>query len=56
MKNFILENGKKFFIHPVYKKYAANEEGEIMNIRLRKSRKGYLINGGYLQCGINRRK
>ena len=52
MKNFILENGKKFFIHPVYKKYAANEEGEIMNIRLRKPRKGYLINGGYLQCGI----
>ena len=52
MKNFILENGKKFFIHPVYKKYAANEDGEIMNIRLRKARKGNLINNGYLKCGI----
>ena len=52
MENYILANGKKFFIHPVYKKYAANEDGEIMNIRLRKARKGYLINNGYLQCGI----
>ena len=52
MKHFILENGKKFFIHPVYKKYAANEDGEIMNIRLRKARKGYLINNGYLRCSI----
>ena len=52
MQNFVLENGKKFFIHPVYKKYAANEEGEIMNIRLRKPRKGYLTNSGYLQCTI----
>ena len=31
MEKYILENGKKFFIHPsLYKKYAANEEGEIM--------------------------
>ena len=52
MEKYILENGKKIFIHPVYKKYAANEDGEIMNIRLRKARKGYLINNGYLQCGI----
>ena len=52
MQNFVLENGKKFFIHPLYKKYAANEEGEIMNIRLRKPRKGNLVHGGYLQFGI----
>ena len=52
MKNFILENGKKFFIHPVYNKYAANEDGEIMNIRLRKARKGNLNQYGYLQCAI----
>ena len=43
MKKIILKNGKKFFIHPVYKKYAANDEGEIMNIRLGKPRKGNLI-------------
>ena len=52
MENYILENGKKFFIHPVYKKYAANEDGEIMNIRLRNPRKGYLINHGYLKFTI----
>ena len=48
MEKYIFENGKKFFIHPVYNKYAANEDGEIMNIRLRKARKGYLNNYGYL--------
>ena len=42
MEKYILENGKKFFIHPVYKKYAANEDGEIMNIRLGRPRKGNL--------------
>ena len=52
MEKFILENGKKFFIHPVYKKYAANEDGEIMNIRLRKARKGYFNQNGYLNFTI----
>ena len=52
MEKFILENGKKFFIHPVYKKYAANEDGEIMNIRLRKARKGNLKETGYLSFTI----
>ena len=52
MEKYILANGKKFFIHPVYKKYAANEDGEIMNIRLRKARKGYLGNSGYLKISI----
>ena len=48
MEKYILENGKKFFIHPVYKKYAANEDGEIIHAKLRKPRKGYLNNTGYL--------
>ena len=52
MEKFILENGKKFFIHPVYKKYAANEDGEIMNIKLRKPRKGYFNQNGYLNFTI----
>ena len=52
MEKFILENGKKFFIHPVYKKYAANEDGEIMNIRLRKARKGYFNQNGYFRISI----
>ena len=52
MKNFILENGKKFFIHPVYKKYAANEDGEIIHVKLGKPRKGNLVHDGYFQIGI----
>ena len=52
MEKYILENGKKFFIDPVYKKYAANEDGEIMNIRLRKARKGNLKETGYLSFTI----
>ena len=50
MENYILANGKKFFIHPVYTKYAANEDGEIINIRLRNIRKGNLGNSGYLRA------
>ena len=52
MEKYILENGKKFFIHPVYNKYAANEDGEIMNIRLRKARKAYQGHNGYLKISI----
>ena len=52
MKKYILKNGKKFFIHPVYKKYAANDEGEIIHVKLGKPRKGNLINTGYLRFTI----
>ena len=52
MKNSILVNGKKFFIHPVYKKYAANEDGEIIHVKLGKPRKGNLVHNGYFQIGI----
>ena len=52
MENYILANGKKFFIHPVYKKYAANEDGEIMNVRLRKAMRGNKQSNGYLKFSI----
>ena len=52
MKEYVIEKEKKFYIHPVYKKYAANKNGEIMNVRLRKPWKGNINNGGYLQIGI----
>ena len=56
MDNYVLENGKKFFIHPVFKKYAANEDGEIMNVRLRNVKKGNLGNSGYLLFTIRLNK
>ena len=52
MEKYILENGKKFFIHPVYNKYAANEDGEIIHAKLRKNRKEYPNNTGYLYFTI----
>ena len=52
MEKYILENGKNFFIHPVYKKYAANEDGEIIHVKLRKPRKGNLKKTGYLSITI----
>ena len=51
-KKYILENGKKFFIHPVYKKYAANEEGEIIHVKLGKPRKGIVNQNGYFKFSI----
>ena len=60
MEKYILKNGKKYFIHPLYKKYAANDEGEIIHVKLGKPRKGYPINTGYLKftiyLGKNRNK
>ena len=53
MDNYILENGKKFFVHPIHKKYAANKHGEIMNVRLRKVFRGHNCHSGYLLLGIN---
>ena len=52
MEKYILENGKKFFIHPVYKKYAANEDGEIIHVKLVKMRKGNKNCNGYLSFTI----
>ena len=52
MEKFVLYNGKKYFIHPIYKKYAANDEGEIIHVKLGKPRKGNLINTGYLRFTI----
>ena len=53
MQDYILENDKKFFIHPIYKKYAANKYGEIMNVRLRKPMIGNINKFGYLHFSIS---
>ena len=53
MENYILESGKKFFVHPIYKKYAANKYGEIMNVRLRKAMRGNITKSGYLIFGLS---
>ena len=55
MKKFILANGKKFFIHPLYKKYAASEDGVIIHVKLGKPRKGNLKHL-YIGIYINQEK
>ena len=52
MESYILANGKKFFIHPVYTKYAANEDGEIIHVKLGKPRKGIVNQNGYFKFSI----
>ena len=52
MRQYILENEKKYFIHPIYTKYAANEDGEIIHVKLGKTRKGYQDQNGYLKISI----
>ena len=49
MEKYILNNGKKYFIHPIYNKYAANDEGEIIHVKLGKPRKGNQDQNGYLK-------
>ena len=56
MEKFVLYNGKKYFIHPIYKKYAANDEGEIIHVKLGKPRKGNIINSGYFKITIRLEK
>ena len=29
----VLNGGKKFYIHPIFPKYAASKEGEILNVK-----------------------
>ena len=29
----ILNDGKKFYIHPIFSKYAASKDGEILNVK-----------------------
>ena len=52
VKKYILENGKKFFVHPIYTKYAANEDGEIIHAKLGKPRKGNVDRYGYFKFSI----
>ena len=52
MEKYILNNGKKYFIHPIYNKYAANDEGEIIHVKLGKPRKGNQDQNGYLKISI----
>ena len=52
----ILNDGKKFYIHPIFSKYAASKEGEILNVKTGRILKKNLTDQGYYQFQINDKK
>ena len=45
--------GKKFYIHPIFSKYAASKEGEILNVKTGRILKKNLTYQGYYQFKIS---
>ena len=43
----IVNGGKKFYIHPIFSKYAASKEGEILNVKTGRILKKNLNDNGY---------
>ena len=52
----ILNDGKKFYIHSIFSKYAASKEGEILNVKTGRILKKNLTDQGYYQFQINDKK
>ena len=49
----ILNDGNKFYIHPIFSKYAASKDGEILNVKTGRILKKNLTDQGYYQFQIN---
>ena len=49
----ILNGGKSYYIHPIFTKYAASKEGEILNVKTGRILKKILTNQGYYQFKVN---
>ena len=52
----IVNSGKKFYIHPIFSKYAASKEGEILNVKTGRILKKNLTYQGYYQFRVNDKK
>ena len=52
----ILNGGKKFYIHPIFSKYAASKDGEILNVKTGRILKKNLSYQGYYQFQISDKK
>ena len=48
----VLNGGKKYYIHPIFSKYAASKDGEILNVKTGRIFKKNLNNNGYLTFNI----
>ena len=49
----ILKDGKKFYIHPTFSKYASSKDGEILNVKTGRILKKNLTDQGYYQFSIS---
>ena len=52
----VLFGGKKYYIHPIFSKYAASKEGEILNVKTGRILKKTLSYHGYYQFKVNDKK
>ena len=49
-------DGKKYYIHPFFTKYAASKEGEIFNVKTGRIFKKNLTDQGYYQFKVTEKK
>ena len=52
----VLIDEKKYYIHPIFSKYAASKDGEILNVKTGRISKKNLTDQGYYQFKVNDKK
>ena len=56
IKQRIIIDGKKYYNHPVFSNYAANKNGEVINVKTGRNMKMNKVGSGYLQFTICNKK
>ena len=56
IKQRVIFDGKKFYKHPVFSNYAANKNGEVINVKTGRNMKMNKVGSGYLQFTICNKK
>ena len=56
IKQRVIIDGKKFYKHPVFSNYAANKNGEVINVKTGRNMKMNKVGRGYLQFTICSKK
>ena len=56
IKQRVIIDGKKYYKHPVFSNYAANKNGEVINVKTGRNMKMNKVGGGYLQFTICSKK
>ena len=56
IKQRVIIDGKKYYKHPVFSNYAANKNGEVINVKTGRNMKMNKVGSGYLQFTICNKK